>query len=373
METLPEPSFIECDPAKVEAELVAMYEAMTDKTLQPAQPERLFINLIAYRESLLRVQIQAAAVKNLVRFSSGQMLDELGLLVGCQRLQEQPARTTLRVTLAAVLGIDYIVPAGTQRGTKDGLWSFATSVALVIPAGQLTGDVLAIATDNGVAGNGYLPGEVNVEVDPLANVSSVVNISTTVGGAAIESDEHYIERIILKPDSYSTAGPDDAYRYWAATAHQDIVDVAVLSSAPGTVDLYPLMASGLPSQEILDLVESTVANNRQIRPLTDNVVAAAPIEVQFQIEAAVTLYVWQTDDDATAIAAIEKLLTDYAATLRAKLSTDQVVDQIRAEIRKYRGIYKSDITLPLADRVLADNEWLNCTAITVTIAGRVNG
>lgn len=371
--TLPEPNFIERDPAKVEAENIALYELMVGKTLQPAQPERLFINIISYRESLLRVQIQAAAIKNLVRFSSGAMLDELGLLVGCKRLDEQPARTTLRFTLSAPLGVDYVIPAGTERGSKDGLWTFATGAALVIPAGQTIGDVLAIATVNGSGANGYLAGDINVELQPLIGIATVANISTTVGGAATEEDGHYIERIILKPDSYSTAGPAAAYCYWAKTAHQDIVDVAVLTSGPGVVDLYPLMSNGLPTAEILALVLAAVAKNRQVRPLTDNVLVHAPTEVQFQIAAAVTLYSWQTDDDATAIAAIAKLLSDYAAGLRTRLSTDLVIDQIRAEIRGYRGVYSSTITLPLADQVLADNEWLNCTNIVITIAGRVNG
>lgn len=56
--SLPEPSFIDRDANAVTADLIAFYEAISGKTLQPAQPEMLLINLTAYRETLLRVAIQ---------------------------------------------------------------------------------------------------------------------------------------------------------------------------------------------------------------------------------------------------------------------------------------------------------------------------
>jgi len=345
---------------------VALFEALTGKTLQPAQPERLFINLISYRESLLRVQIQAAAVKNLVRFSSGQMLDELGTLVGCYRLMEQPARTTLRVTLVAPLGVDYTVSAGLECGSKDGVYIFVTTAPLVILAGQISGDVYAVATTPGISGNGYIPGDVNIVITPLSNVSGVVNVTTTVGGSDIELDDHYIERILIAPDSYSTAGPEDAYIYWAKTAHQDIIDVAVLSSAPVVVDIYPLMSTGLPPNEIIDLVTAALMVRKR-RPLTDQVNVYSPTEVQIQIEVSVTLYDSVNAHDAEAIAGITLLLNTFADSLRSRLGCDQVIDQIRAAIRGYRGVYSTDIILPAADRTLNKNEWLNCTGIRRSI------
>lgn len=369
--TLPEPSFIERDPAKVEAENIALYELMTGKTLQPAQPERLYINIISYRESLLRVQIQAAAVKNLVRFSSGQMIDELGLLVGCERLPEQPARTTLRVTLTEILGVDYNVPPGTERGSKDGLYLFATSEPLIIPAGELSGDVIAIATVAGVGGNGYLPGDINTEIEPLANVASVVNLTTSSGGAAVEDDDHYIDRIILAPDSYSTAGPEDAYIYWAKTAHQNIVDVAVLSPAPVQVVVYPLMTTGLPSAEILALVDAAL-NVRKRRPLTDQVTSAAPVRIAFTIEASLVLYD-TVIDPAPVIADIVTALTKHTAALRQKLGPDLLPGKIKAIIDSDNRVYSSDLTSPAALVELEDNEWLDCTAIDITVAGYING
>ena len=84
------------DPLAITDELVRAYEATTGKTLYPAQIERLFIDLIAYRETLVRGLVNDVARQNLVAFARAPMLDFLGELVGVSRLAAQPARTTLR-------------------------------------------------------------------------------------------------------------------------------------------------------------------------------------------------------------------------------------------------------------------------------------
>lgn len=88
--SLPEPSFISRDINAITTAMVASYEASTGKTLLPAQVERVLIDLIAYRESLLRIAIQEAAKQNLVAYAAYPMLDYLGQLVGCSRLDGEP-------------------------------------------------------------------------------------------------------------------------------------------------------------------------------------------------------------------------------------------------------------------------------------------
>ena len=79
---LTEPDFIERDADKITAEMIAQYEAATGKTLYPGQIERLLIDLIAYRETLVRTAINDTGRQNLVAFSRAPMLDYLGELVG---------------------------------------------------------------------------------------------------------------------------------------------------------------------------------------------------------------------------------------------------------------------------------------------------
>lgn len=89
------------DPQAITAEIVSQYETATGKTLYPAQVERLLIDLIAYRETLLRAAINDAARQNLVRFARAPMLDYLGELVGVARLPgEDDERLRERIRLA---------------------------------------------------------------------------------------------------------------------------------------------------------------------------------------------------------------------------------------------------------------------------------
>lgn len=86
------------DPPSITAEIVSAYETATGKTLYPAQVERLLIDLIAYRETLLRAAINDTARQNLVRFARAPMLDYLGELVGVTRLSgEDDERLRARI------------------------------------------------------------------------------------------------------------------------------------------------------------------------------------------------------------------------------------------------------------------------------------
>ena len=86
---LPEPNFIERDANRVTAELVALYEQLSGKTLYPAQADRIMLDVIAYREMLIRTQIQEAGKQNLLAFANGVMLDYLGDFFGVVRLENE--------------------------------------------------------------------------------------------------------------------------------------------------------------------------------------------------------------------------------------------------------------------------------------------
>lgn len=97
---LPEPKFIEIDADKVTDEIVALYEQLSGKTLYPAQSDRLMIDVIAYREMLIRSSINEAAKQNLLSFAKGVMLDYLGDFFGVERLDDESdeqLRTRIRL------------------------------------------------------------------------------------------------------------------------------------------------------------------------------------------------------------------------------------------------------------------------------------
>ncbi|MDO5650562.1 MAG: baseplate J/gp47 family protein [Moraxella sp.] len=87
--TLEKPHFIDRDANVITDEIIDLYESLGNKKLYPAQADRLFIDVIAYREMLIRAQIQLACEQNLLAFADGVMLDYLGDFFGVIRLDDE--------------------------------------------------------------------------------------------------------------------------------------------------------------------------------------------------------------------------------------------------------------------------------------------
>src|ERR1700689_1743510 len=302
---LPAPQFVDdsdgLNPNLILADMIAAFEAAAGRTLYPAQVERLLINLYAYRESLVRNAIQYAGQQNLLAFASFPMLDYLGQLLSVTRLASQPAVTTLQFTLTGALTVPFTIAAGTLVGTNDGQFTFATSATIILAAGATISSVAATATAPGAGANGYLAGQVSVQLNPNALIASVTNTSTTTGGSPPETENHLRARIQAAPNQFSVAGPAGASRFFAIGADPSIADAQIVSPAPGSGNGYLLTgpvtqqpapapnSAGVANSALLAKV-AAVLNADTIRPLTDTVNVLAVTEVDYQITATVTLY-----------------------------------------------------------------------------------
>lgn len=158
-----EPSFIERDPVAITAAMTADYEAGTGRTLYPAQPESLLIHGFAYRENLVRIGIQEAALQNLVAYAAGDMLDYLGELVGCYRLegesddrfrervqlgQERVAGGSVSAYRLAVLSVSTEITAVAVTSPADGVVNIAVTTAAEDAEGLLNRVRLALNADD---------------------------------------------------------------------------------------------------------------------------------------------------------------------------------------------------------------------------------
>lgn len=373
---LPPPVFVNdadgLDPNRILADMISAFEAAAGRVLQPAQVERLLINLYAYRESLVRNAIQYAGEQNLLAFAQFPMLDYLGQLLGVSRLAAQPATTMLQFTLANALTVAYTIASGTTVGTSDGQFVFATTADLTIAPGTTVGSVSATTTAAGPSANGYLPGQVNVQLSPSALVASVSNTTTTSGGSAPETDEHLRARIQAAPNEFSVAGPVGAYRFFALGADPSIIDVQVDSTAPGTVAVYVLTGpitvqpvaapngAGVASAALLAKVQAALGADT-VRPLTDTVMTLAVSEVDYQITGTVTLYA--DADPVATMRAVNQAAQEFAILLASKIQRDIVPSQIIAAL-SVPGVYQVSLTTPSYLRLSA-GQWANCTAITL--------
>lgn len=367
MSTLPQ--FVPDDSQAITQELIAAYEAMTGKTLYPGQIERLLIDLIAYRETLVRTAINDTGRQNLVAFSRAPMLDYLGELVGVTRLPAQSARTTVRLTFVDPLASALPIPSGFRVETANGI-QFQTTAEVIAAAGSAAIDLFVLAVEPGIAGNGYLAGQVNALVDELGvDVASVANLSVTSAGADEESDDRLRESIKQAPESFSVAGSRLAYRFHAMRAHQSIVDVAVLSPTPGVIRLYPLTSTGLPSTDILDAV-AAICSHEKVRPLSDTVEVLAPVEAAYTLTALLTVY--RGYDAATVLANAQAQATAFAADRAGGLGRDVVPSQI-VKALSVTGVYDTDLQTPATKLEVGEEGWAHCTAIDVQLAGSSDG
>ena len=373
MRELPNPEFVKIDPAGVEADLIARYEARSGKTLYPAQIERLFIDLIAYTRSRLDMAIQNAGEQLLVRFSSGPILDYLGELVATPRLLAQPAQCQLRFTMPSVRSAALVIGAGTRVSTQDGKLTFITDRDVQILPGQLQVIVSATCLTAGTQGNGWAAGQISViSNSPLPGLMAT-NIDVTADGIEDENDDRYRERIILAPEAFSNAGSRGAYRYHALAVHQSIIDVAVHGPDEGQPDghvaVFPLTNTGLPSTSLLEQVKARLSAEK-VRPLCDTVHALVPTEVSYVIKARLTFYA--TAEQASSLAVAQQSAEAYAAERRAKLGLDLVPEQLTAALQ-VNGVYRAELDLPDTLRELQGNEWANCTSIELIPSGIAYG
>jgi phage-related baseplate assembly protein len=321
---LPDILFVEEDAIAIQQNIVTVYEGLTGRTLQPTDPVRLFLNSLAAIIVQQRVLLNQTAKARYLRYASGVLLDHEAAFFGLERAEASAAITTLRFTLSIPLASVTSIPSGTRVGAQggDGALYFSTMEYMEIPAGATTGTVVAECSVAGTTGNGFLPGQISVLIDPLPFVQSVTNLTISSGGAAAATDEAFKEVIRSAPESYSTAGPKGSYEFWAKSASAAIVDVHAYSPEEGHVTVIPLLTGGvIPEQDVLDAV-AEVFEDRGIRPLTDFVTVTVPIAKNYDTE--LTYYISRNRSaEVTAIkAAVEAAVAAYQLWQRSKLGRD---------------------------------------------------
>lgn len=379
---LPIPSFIDRDPAVIAAEITAQYEQLVGRKMEPAQVEQLILNSFAYRESLVRNQIQDAALQNLVAFARFPALDYLGELVGVTRLPSEPARTTIQFSLVAGHG-NVVIPEGLRVSTTDGRVIFQIIQDVPVDSSVNTATVTAIAQVNGVSGNDYALGTVSTILDPQPYLATAENTTVTEGGSEEETDEQLRDRIKLAPNAFSVAGPYKAYEFWAKSASPFIIDVSVGNRhykagdtipsgkaigdiIPGTVEVFPLVVGlSVTPPEILEAVNAVLTADR-IRPLNDKVYVTSPEAVATTIEVDLTLYDGAVQADIVPV--VQAQLEEFRDGRRKLLGQDIVLSQI-ISLSVIDGVYDVEVVDPPSDLIINETQFANITNIIVNVVG----
>lgn len=220
--------FVSTDSTTVVSHLIAAYEKITGHTLQPADPDRLFISWVADAIIKERVNQNYVGNQNIPSRAEGENLDALGeWIYSLKRKEARSAQCTMRFHIVQEQDTAISIPKETKVSDSSRKLVWRTTVDAVIPIGQKSADVIVKCDTAGLVGNGYAIGQINnlVDVDNILFFDFCENVTESDGGADREDDDTYFQMMRKVLDSYSTAGSEGSYIYWAKSVSTEITDV----------------------------------------------------------------------------------------------------------------------------------------------------
>ncbi|MER2153619.1 MAG: baseplate J/gp47 family protein [Solibacillus sp.] len=328
---LPGLELLQKAPEIIEQSMLSIIENETGITLDNTDPRRVTVKALAYFVSLERNNLEHAIKQTFLSYAVDEALDHQGSNSNTPRIEPKAARTIIKYVLDENRVSTFVVNEGTRYLVSNTYFEAIETVA--IPVGTHEFEIEAQCTEVGAIGNGYLPGEITTLVQPENWVVSISNTTTTSGGAELEDDEPYAERIRIADDKYSTAGAELGYEYWAKASSQNIIDISVDSPEPNKVDIRVLMVGGtLPTETDLDLVLERV-NQKKVRPMTDVVTASAPDLVSYDAN---TTY-WISIEKSAMVnkiqANVQQAYNDYLIWQRSKMGRDVDLSELVARLK----------------------------------------
>lgn len=218
--------------------------------------------------------------------------------------------------------------------------------------------LVAYATGANLDHLGALVGVARLVIIPANDVTGVV--------AVMERDDALRARIVLAPESFSSAGPELAYVSHAKGASGDVLDASAISPAPGKVLVSVLsrFGDGAASPALIEAVD-TVVNNKAIRPLNDDVTTASAQIVAFVVSAA--LVTFSGPDVSVVLDTARRALAAHLAENR-KLGRTITRSGIIAALTA-AGVHRVDLASPLTDVACDPTQAGWCSDIVITHGG----
>ncbi len=340
------------------ADYETKYQEITGRkiTLRPGDKEHIHLRIEAGQYYQMYQIMDNAAKMNLLKYSKGNFLRHLGAFKKTFIQEPKPAVVTARFTLSEVRKDVIYIPQGTRITAGDGVY-FATDDYAEVKAGDSFVDIDCTCESVGEVGNDYIPGQIEIIVDPVPYVASVTNTTKSEGGTGEESEESFRERIFLAPSSYSVAGPADAYEYWVKQYNSAAIeDVKIYEPTEAVVDIRILLNGGvLPSKTFCSGCLEYLKEN-PIIPLTDNDIVAAPDVVNYNVKA--VYYIARSDLNNIAVIqeSIEAAKDTYLNWQRTKIGRDINPDALTEFVRAAGGkrvVITSPVFTPIPETSIA--------------------
>lgn len=360
---LPAPNVIEVfDFETIKArKLARVVELMKAKGIEyvPSESDDLMtaIETDAYEEIFRNTRINNVVKSQLLAFAKNADLDHIGVTrFGVLRLEGSKPYAAFTFGLSTALAYDVTLPDGLQLG--DGKGATAKLLGDLVIAAGATSAIGTVELQEYVESS-----ELKTEIilTPLPYVLEAVQNENFHDGGDAESDTQYLERIWLSRERKSTAGATSTYEYFARTADARIVDVKVIDSTAGVVNVYLLSETGAADQVMIDRVDAAL-NVETVRPLTDDVQVFSAGIIDLDIVADIVLY------DPTYESGVRTLISE-------ELATNTMIFGRSLSMAKLYGLLDSDqvkditITAPVEPVVLTPSQVIRINSLTLNFTG----
>jgi len=320
-----------------------------DISLGYADDRRLILQTGAYYIYQAFMMTDNAGKMGLLKYATGDYLEELGALKGVSRLQERGSTVTLRYSMETARESATSVPAGSRATAGDGVF-FATDEYVEIPAGSLYVDVTAYCEKTGKDTNVYAVGEITKMEVQVPFIDAVTNITKAQNGRDVESDDDLRERIYLAPEAFTAAGSKGAYEYHVRTYDSSIEDVYIVSPEPRIVDIRVILEGGeLPEEEYIQGLTEYLQRD-DIKMLTDEVHVMAPEVVNYDLD--VKYYINESDRASaeTIKQQVNKAINQYILWQGTKIGRD-INPDILIRFMTEAGAKRVEVTAPVFTKI----------------------
>lgn len=286
LSNLPSPTAIKEDDFEILFEQnIEEAKKILGENWQPMEsdPYTQNIRLLTLRQMHNQAGLNHTIKQMLVTLAKSVDLDYLGLGRGILRDNGEYPYADFQFNLYAPLDYNVTIPKGTiLNDVTDSVQAYTSNDAVIL-AGAL--NVIVKVELKLFSFSSDLKTENIVTSLPFA--PTVKQLKSFSNGAELEDDERYRMRIILSR-KFSTAGSEDAYRYFALSADARISDVFISDEALLEVHIY--LASDVGVDDLMVERVYNICSAKSVRPLSDKVVVAPALVKELSIRATITVF-----------------------------------------------------------------------------------
>lgn len=310
----------------------------------------MYIRIISWLQNIVNQDLEAVYYSNFVDQAEGISLDRLGSNYSVTRNPAQAATVMLNFTGTT----STVIPEETVYTTESGVEFEMVDTVTLDDSGKGSGEAVCTALDE--TGN-VAPNTISVQGENIAGVESVTNPTQASGGAEIETDDAYRQRIHLNMESQP--GPTYYGLYTGLYALPGVEQVQIVPNLTMETDSYGNPPKSLHfyvrggreddvAQAILDNIAAGIQTVGKIKKAVKDI-GGHTHDVFFDTATVVPIYVnmsLKTSDDFNSETSPVEIVQAIKNYLSGLIMGDKVVfTKLYQAIYNISGVEYAQVTL----------------------------